>query len=39
MKGDYTRSVKLGVSDSHIMNVVDADKRSNSHVDIPYRIY
>ena len=24
---------------SHIMNVVDADKRKNSHLDIPYRSY
>ena len=29
----------LGAADLHIMNVVDADRRNNSHVDIPYRIY
>ena len=29
----------MGAVDLHIMNVVDADRRSKSHFDIPYRIY
>ena len=29
----------VGAADLHIMNVVDADRRNNSHFGIPYRIY
>ena len=38
-RGEYARSGYLGAADLHIMNVVDADRRNNSHFDIPNRIY
>ena len=39
MNGEYARSGQLGTVNSHIMNMVDADKRNNSYFDTPYRIY
>ena len=36
--GEYIREY-MGAVDSHIKNMVDADKRNNSHLDIPYHIY
>ena len=39
MKVENARSGELEAVDSHIMNVVNAHKRNNPHLDHPYRIF